>query len=161
MSLPSPLTASDEYTKPKESGAEIVRVSAGLHRQVWVSGTTMFVDVHIANSSKRSIKRLDLQLERDLLCYKHVHIPLLVNQASPVLILSRSPRPPWRNQPVKHAFLIVTSVWSSARLPSNRDKMVGMAFPLTQQIRGLVILNCLEGMLLSNVVCEMSIVSFC
>jgi hypothetical protein len=72
ISLPSPLVASDEYVKLKDTGVDVIRVTAGLHRQVWVSGTTMFVDVHIANNSKRSIKRLDLQLEQDLLCYKHV-----------------------------------------------------------------------------------------
>jgi len=74
ISLPSPLTASDEYVRHRDTGLDFVRVTAGLHRQVWVSGTTMFVDVHIANNSKRMIKRLDLQLERDLLCYKHVSI---------------------------------------------------------------------------------------
>jgi hypothetical protein len=71
MSLPSPLTASDEYIRYKEHGNETVKVTAGLHRQVWVSGTNIFVDVHIANNSKKWIKRLELQLERDVLCYKH------------------------------------------------------------------------------------------
>jgi hypothetical protein len=72
MSRPSPLTASDEYVRYKEHGNETIKVTAGLHRQVWVSGTSIFVDVHIANNSKKWIKRLELQLERDVLCYKHV-----------------------------------------------------------------------------------------
>jgi hypothetical protein len=72
MSLPSPLTASDEWIKPRESSVEIVRVTAGLHRQVWVSGTSIYVDVHISNNSRKMIKKIDLQLERDILCYKHV-----------------------------------------------------------------------------------------
>jgi hypothetical protein len=72
MSLPSPLTASDEYTRPRDSSVEVVKVTAGLHRQVWVSGTTIYVDVHVANNSKKNIKRIELQLERDILCYKHV-----------------------------------------------------------------------------------------
>jgi hypothetical protein len=71
MSLPSPLTASDEFIRYKEHGNETVKVTAGLHRQVWVSGTSIFVDVHITNNTKKWIKRLELQLERDVLCYKH------------------------------------------------------------------------------------------
>jgi hypothetical protein len=72
ISLPSPLTASDEWIKARDSTIEIVRVTAGLHRQVWVSGTSIFVDVHIANNSRKTIKKIELQLERDILCYKHV-----------------------------------------------------------------------------------------
>lgn len=72
MSLPSPLTASDEFVKPRDTSVEVVKVTAGLHRQVWVSGTSIYVDVHIVNNSRKSIKRIELQLERDILCYKHV-----------------------------------------------------------------------------------------
>jgi hypothetical protein len=74
MSLPSPLTVSDEYFYHRDCPAESVKVTAGLHRQVWVSGTNIFVDIRIANNYKKSIKRLELQLERDILCYKHVSI---------------------------------------------------------------------------------------
>ncbi|CAI6333080.1 unnamed protein product [Periconia digitata] len=72
MSLPSPLTASDEWVKPRDVTVEVVKVTAGLHRQVWVSGTSIYVDVHIVNNSRKMIKKIELQLERDLLCYKHV-----------------------------------------------------------------------------------------
>jgi hypothetical protein len=72
MSLPSPLTASDEYVRYRDGPPETVKVTAGLHRQVWVSGTSVFVDVHIANGMERPIRRLDLQLERDILCYRRV-----------------------------------------------------------------------------------------
>lgn len=72
MSLPSPLTASDEWIKPRDITVEVVRVTAGLHRQVWVSGTSIYVDVHISNSSRKTVKKIELQLERDILCYKHV-----------------------------------------------------------------------------------------
>jgi hypothetical protein len=72
MSLPSPLTVSDEYFRHRDGPPESVKVTAGLHRQVWVSGTNIFVDVRIANNLKKGIKRLELQLERDILCYKHV-----------------------------------------------------------------------------------------
>lgn len=77
MSLPSPLTASDEWMRPHNTVVEIVRVTAGLHRQVWVSGTSIYVDVHIANNSRKTIKKIELQLERDILCYKHVRFGAL------------------------------------------------------------------------------------
>jgi hypothetical protein len=72
MSLPSPLTVSDEYIRYRDGPTENVKVTAGLHRQVWVSGTNIFVDIKIANNAKKPIKRLELHLERDILCYKHV-----------------------------------------------------------------------------------------
>lgn len=72
MSLPSPLTASDEWVRAHDTSLDIVRVTAGLHRQVWVSGTSIYVDVHIANSSRKVVKKIELQLERDILFYKHV-----------------------------------------------------------------------------------------
>ena len=72
MSLPSPLTASDEWVKARETTLDVVKVTAGLHRQVWVSGTSIYVDVHIVNNSRKVIKKIELQLERDILCYKHV-----------------------------------------------------------------------------------------
>ncbi|KAK5122201.1 hypothetical protein LTR85_004111 [Meristemomyces frigidus] len=70
-SLPSPLTASDELHLPRAGGLESIKITAGLHRQVWVSGSTIFVDVHIANKCHKLVRRLDLSLERDILCYKH------------------------------------------------------------------------------------------
>jgi hypothetical protein len=71
ISLPTPLTATDELTIPRMEGSERVRITAGLHRQVWVSGSTVFVDVHIINKSRKPVKRLDLNLERNVLCYKY------------------------------------------------------------------------------------------
>jgi hypothetical protein len=85
MSLPSPLTVSDEYFRHRDGPPESVKVTAGLHRQVWVSGTNIFVDVRIANNLKKGIKRLELQLERDILCYKHVSEQKTHIQADPDL----------------------------------------------------------------------------
>lgn len=70
-SLPSPLTASDETTVARSTQHETVKVTAGLHRQVWVSGSSIFVDVHVSNRCRKPVKRLELTLERDLLCYRH------------------------------------------------------------------------------------------
>lgn len=71
-SLPSPLTASDEQSFSRNGLMETAKITAGLHRQVWVSGSSIFVDVHIANGSRKTIKKLELSLERDILCYRHV-----------------------------------------------------------------------------------------
>ncbi len=70
-SLPSPLTATDELTLRHFGRCESVVLTAGLHRQVWVSGSSIFVDVHLANRCHKAIKKLELTLERDILCYKH------------------------------------------------------------------------------------------
>ncbi|KAF2757872.1 hypothetical protein EJ05DRAFT_438960, partial [Pseudovirgaria hyperparasitica] len=82
MSLPSPLTAEDEFIRSRDHGLEVIHVTAGLHRQVWVSGTSIFVDIHVANNSSKNIKRLELQLERDILCYKHAAASTMEKSAS-------------------------------------------------------------------------------
>lgn len=70
-SLPSPLTASDEIFMSRSGGHETLKITAGLHRQVWVSGSSIFVDVHISNKSRKPVKKLELTLERNILCYRH------------------------------------------------------------------------------------------
>lgn len=72
MSLPSPLVATDEHIIRKGEGYESVKVTAGMHRQNWVSGTSIFVDVFVANNSHKIINRVEIQLERIILRYKHV-----------------------------------------------------------------------------------------
>lgn len=75
ISLPSPLTVTE--TSFMGQGREVT-ATAGLHRQVWISGTSLLADVHIVNNSNRTLKKLELQLERRVLCYKHVsqHHPM-------------------------------------------------------------------------------------
>lgn len=75
MSLPSPLTVQETSHLPRGSGQEYITITAGLHRQVWVSGTNIFADVYIINNSHKTIKKLELQLERRVLCYRHVSHP--------------------------------------------------------------------------------------
>lgn len=70
-SLASPLTATDELTLQRFGRCESVILTAGLHRQVWVSGSSIFVYIHLANTSHRQVRKLELSLERDILCYKH------------------------------------------------------------------------------------------
>jgi hypothetical protein len=148
MSLPSPLTASDEWLKPRDTTVEVVRVTAGLHRQVWVSGTSIYVDVHIANNSRKIIKKIELQLERDILCYKHVCsralsgcFTVLTQALSRLLLLL------WRNQQVRHAYLTATNVLYSVKPSPSKGAQAGMASPLTIRTYGLAILRFLVVML--------------
>ena len=72
MSLPSPLTATDTFSMRRSNGLENITIKAGLHRQVWVSGTSVFVDVCVENESRKPVRKVELQLERAVLYYKHV-----------------------------------------------------------------------------------------
>jgi hypothetical protein len=130
MSLPSPLTASDEWIKPRETTVEVVRVTAGLHRQVWVSGTSLYVDVHIANNSRKTVKKIELQLERDILCYKHVcdaglcycFVMMLMEMLCRLLL------PRWRSLRVRLASSTATNGPYSASQSSSTAALAGMVF---------------------------------
>jgi hypothetical protein len=71
-SLPNPLLASDMISI--QSGAEVQRVelTAGLHRQIWVNGAKIFVDIHVANKSSKTIKKIEIQLVKTTLWYSHL-----------------------------------------------------------------------------------------
>ena len=71
MNLLNPLTAEDELKLSKTSVHETVKFTAGLHRQTWVSGIAIFVDVHILNSSQKTVRKIELQLERVTAFYNH------------------------------------------------------------------------------------------
>ena len=71
MNLPSPLTASDEIHFSRTGTHDAIRVTAGVHRQTWVSGIALFVDVHVSNSSRRTVKKIDIQLERITTFFDH------------------------------------------------------------------------------------------
>ncbi|KAK6006219.1 hypothetical protein QM012_006629 [Aureobasidium pullulans] len=91
-SLPSPLTASDEQSFSRAGLLETAKMTAGLHRQVWVSGSSIFVDIHIANGSRKTIKKLDLSLERDILCYRYAAAATLEQSASQARIFESNER---------------------------------------------------------------------
>jgi hypothetical protein len=59
---------------------------------VWVSGTSIFVDVSVVNKSKKTVKRMELQLERDILYYKHVAASTLEKSASQARIFDSNDR---------------------------------------------------------------------
>ncbi|KAK5070914.1 hypothetical protein LTR64_003888 [Lithohypha guttulata] len=70
-SLPSPLVATETLSLPYLPGPQSIALTAGLHRQIWVSGNSVFVDIHIINKSQRTLRKLELQLQRSTLWYTH------------------------------------------------------------------------------------------
>lgn len=91
-SLPSPLIASDELSIQRWGTIETLNLTAGLYRQVWVSGSSMFVDLHISNKTHKPIKRVELSLERDILCYKHAAAATLEKTSSQARISENNDR---------------------------------------------------------------------
>ncbi|KAI9803635.1 MAG: hypothetical protein M1833_000547 [Piccolia ochrophora] len=75
VSLPSPLTAVDEYIIDRGGVSETIRVTAGVHRQTWISGTTAFVDVYVRNYTGKTIRKIVIQVERTIILYEHVTTP--------------------------------------------------------------------------------------
>lgn len=72
MNLPSPLTADDQLHFPKHGAHEVIKLTAGVHRQTWVSGIALFVDVYAANRSRhKTIKKLEVHLEKATTFYDH------------------------------------------------------------------------------------------
>ena len=63
--------ASDELQFSKRINNQKVKLTAGLHRQTWISGYPVFIDIHIENRSNKSVKRVDLQLEKTILFYNY------------------------------------------------------------------------------------------
>lgn len=70
-SLPSPLIASESLNLAKIPGPQSVNLSAGLHRQIWVSGSSIFVDIHIVNKSDRRLTKFEIELQKSFLWYDH------------------------------------------------------------------------------------------
>jgi hypothetical protein len=144
MSLPSPLTASDEWVRPRDTTVEVIRVTAGLHRQVWVSGTSIYVDVHVANNSRKAIKRIELQLERDILCYKHVCLMQTIFKylAKLTEYCCRLLHQLWKSPQARLESLTATSVLFLAKQRSSKGLLAGMVFLLTKRISGLATWSC-------------------
>ena len=71
VNLPNALIAGDELCVSRSGVNEVVKLTAGVHRQTWVAGMAMFVDVHISNSSQKTVKKIELQLEKVTTFYDH------------------------------------------------------------------------------------------
>ena len=64
MDLPNPLTADDELRFSRFGTHDLIKVTAGVHRQTCVSGIAVFADVRVSNNSQKTVKKIELQLER-------------------------------------------------------------------------------------------------
>ena len=69
MNLPSPLTTSERSESPKLGRHKVVKLTASVHRQMWVGGAQIFTDVHISNSSRKHTRKITLELERSTFFY--------------------------------------------------------------------------------------------
>ena len=78
-SLPHPLLASDSITVPLKTASissslqrSIIKLTAGLHRQTWIAGSQLFVDVHVVNGHPtKPLTKVELSLEKTTLMYAH------------------------------------------------------------------------------------------
>lgn len=66
-----PLTASDVWHDPS-SPSQTVQLTVGLFRPVWISGTSLFLDVNVANQYHRPTRKLEIQLEREVVRYRSI-----------------------------------------------------------------------------------------
>ena len=71
VNLKYPLSVSDEFCLSKKSSVQVIKLTAGLHRQTWISGYPVFIDIHIENRSEKDVRRLDLQLEKTVLFHSY------------------------------------------------------------------------------------------
>jgi len=71
INLPNPLTAYDELELPSVGETGSIKLTAGLHRQTWLSGISIWVDVHISNTTKKTVRKMEVQLEKVTLFYDH------------------------------------------------------------------------------------------
>ncbi|KAL8636232.1 MAG: hypothetical protein Q9228_006354, partial [Teloschistes exilis] len=71
LNLPNPLVVTDEIQSSHRKSLETVKLTAGIHRQTWISGYPLFVDVRIANGGNKAIRKVELQLERSTFVYTH------------------------------------------------------------------------------------------
>lgn len=71
INLSSPLLAVDEMPMSKRYNTQTVKLTAGLHRQTWISGYLIFVDMQIDNKSSKAVKKVELQLEKTTLFHNY------------------------------------------------------------------------------------------
>lgn len=89
-SLPSPLLASDSLSLSNGPETNNVKLTAGLHRQTWVNGAMIFVDIHVCNNNSKTIKKIEIQLEKTTLWYSHAAAGTAEKSASHLRLPKRS-----------------------------------------------------------------------
>jgi len=70
LPLDVPLLSTEEHSL-RWGGHKTLKVTAGLHRATWVSGTAAYVDVNIVNNTNRKVKCIRCKLRRHIVAYKN------------------------------------------------------------------------------------------
>ncbi len=89
-SLPNPLLATEQLSFPHGAITHIIKLTAGLHRQTWVNGAMIFVDVHVMNNSSKTLKKIEVQLEKSTLWYSHAAAGTTQKRATHLRLPKRS-----------------------------------------------------------------------
>ncbi|KAL8737115.1 MAG: hypothetical protein Q9181_002009 [Wetmoreana brouardii] len=71
LNLPNPLVVTDEVQSSHRGSLDTVVLTAGVHRQTWISGYPLFVDVRILNRGSKAVRKVEMQLERSTFIYAH------------------------------------------------------------------------------------------
>ncbi|KAF7504685.1 hypothetical protein GJ744_001966 [Endocarpon pusillum] len=88
--LPSPLLATEQLSIPHGTVTQTIKLTAGLHRQTWVNGAMIFVDVHVMNNSPKTLKKIEVQLEKSTLWYSHAAAGTIEKRATHLRLPKRS-----------------------------------------------------------------------
>ena len=64
VNLSEPLLVTDEMRVSHRLGAQHIILSAGIHRQTWISGYPIFVDIQINSPKGKTVRNIELQLEK-------------------------------------------------------------------------------------------------
>lgn len=122
MNLKYPLSVSDELIVSKKFNLQVIKLTAGLHRQTWISGYPVFIDIHIENRSEKDVRKLDLQLEKTTLSYNY-------SAPSAAAKLTDTLRVPDTLQREIIASTQVTDGWQSVRTMSQDFRTCQMELP--------------------------------
>ena len=71
VNLSSPLTVADEMRFSSRQGVRVVALAAGIHRQTWIGGYPIFVDVQVDNRSENTVRKIELQIEKTTTFHDH------------------------------------------------------------------------------------------
>jgi len=109
LPLQTPLLATEEHAL-RWGGHKTLKVTAGLHRAVWVSGTAAYVDVNIINKTNRKVKSIKCKLRRHILAYKNT-VALAENKSAGHLRV-----PNWiERKTLSHSELNIGSRWRGVK----------------------------------------------
>ncbi|CCX05057.1 Similar to Uncharacterized protein C557.05; acc. no. Q9USS1 [Pyronema omphalodes CBS 100304] len=109
LPLERPLLSTEEHSL-RYGGHKTLKVTAGLHRAVWVAGTAAYVDVNIINNTSRKVKSVKCKLRRHILAYKNT-VALAENQSAGHLRV-----PNWiERKTLSHSELNIGSRWRGVK----------------------------------------------